>query len=84
MRSVPRPTDAFTRTVSPDVEDLPIDDYDALNVAQAVAAVKDLEIPADIRNVIAYEEAHKDRHGVVSAAQTRLAAIAQDVVGINT
>jgi len=84
VRSVPRPTDAFTRTVSPDVEDLPIDDYDALNVAQAVAAVKDLEIPADIRNVIAYEEAHKDRHGVVSAAQTRLAAIAQDVVGINT
>jgi hypothetical protein len=32
--------------------------------------------------VLAYEEAHKNRHGVVSAAQTRLAAIAQDVLSV--
>ncbi|MBF6166030.1 ferritin-like domain-containing protein [Streptomyces gardneri] len=64
-------------------EELPIDDYDELNVTQAVAAVKDLSDSADIRAIVAYEEAHKNRHGVVSAAQTRLAAIAQEIAGIN-
>lgn len=64
-------------------DELPIDDYDALNVTQAVAAVKELEDPSDIRVVIAYEEAHKDRHGIVSAAQTRVAQIAKEVVGVN-
>jgi hypothetical protein len=66
-----------------DPEELPIADYDELNVADAVSAVKDLEEPSDIRVIVAYEEAHKDRQRVVSAAQTRLAAIAQEVVGIS-
>jgi hypothetical protein len=39
--------------------------------------------PADVRAIVAYEEANKNRHGVVSAAQTRLAAIAKDVAGIS-
>ncbi|WP_407107968.1 ferritin-like domain-containing protein [Rhodococcus aetherivorans] len=64
-------------------EELPIPDYDSLNVSQAVAAVKELTEPADVRAIVAYEEAHKNRHGVVSAAQTRLAAIAQEVVGLH-
>ncbi|MFI2229836.1 ferritin-like domain-containing protein [Nocardia testacea] len=64
-------------------EELPIDDYDQLNVSRAVAAVKELTDPADIRAIVAYEEAHKKRHGVVSAAQTRLAVIAKDVAGLN-
>ncbi|WP_200864951.1 ferritin-like domain-containing protein [Mycolicibacterium iranicum] len=64
-------------------EELPIADYDDLNVTDAANAVKELEDPADIRVIVAYEEAHKDRQRVVSAAQTRLAAIAQEVVGIN-
>ncbi|MEE2033420.1 ferritin-like domain-containing protein [Rhodococcus chondri] len=63
-------------------EELPIRDYENLNVSKAVAAVKELDEPADIRAVVAYEEAHKNRHGVVSAAQTRLAAIAQDVLSV--
>ncbi|MFE7747359.1 ferritin-like domain-containing protein [Nocardia sp. NPDC057455] len=63
-------------------EELPISDYDELNVSQAVAEVKELTDPADIRAIVAYEEAHKNRHGVVSAAQTRLAAIAQEVAGL--
>jgi hypothetical protein len=62
--------------------ELPIDDYDELNVSQAVAEVKELTDPADIRTIVTYEEAHKNRHGVVSAAQTRLAAIAQEVAGL--
>ncbi|OBK74650.1 hypothetical protein [Mycobacterium sp. 1274761.0] len=66
-----------------DPEELPIADYEDLNVSQAVAAVKNLTEPADIRTIIAFEEAHKNRQGVVSAAQTRLADIAKDVVGIS-
>ena len=65
-----------------EADELPITDYDALNVAQAVAAIKELTTPSDVRAILAYEEAHKNRHGVVSAAQTRVAAIAQEVVGI--
>lgn len=66
-----------------DPGELPVAGYDGLNVGRAVAAVKELTDPADIRAIIAYEEANKDRHGVVSAAQTRLAAIAQEVTGLN-
>lgn len=66
-----------------DASELPIADYDELTVADAVAAVKDLTDASDIRTIVAYEEAHKNRSRVVSAAQTRLAAIAQEVVGIS-
>jgi hypothetical protein len=65
-------------------EELPIIDYDELNVSDAVNAIKELEDPSDIRVIIAFEEANKNRQRVVSAAQTRLAAIAQEVVGINS
>ncbi|MCU1698806.1 MAG: uncharacterized protein JWR34_4869 [Mycobacterium sp.] len=71
-----------TATGALGADELPIAEYDDLNVNQAVAAVRELEAPADIRAVIAYEEAHKDRHGIVSAAQTRIAAIAQEIVGV--
>ena len=64
-------------------EELPIPGYDDLNLNEAVAAVKDLTDPADIRAIVAYEEAHKARQRVVSAAQTRVAAIAQEIVGID-
>jgi hypothetical protein len=63
-------------------EELPIADYDSLNVTEAVTAVKALDEPSDIRVVIAYEEQHKNRHGVVSAAQVRVADIAKEVVGV--
>jgi hypothetical protein len=65
-----------------DPEELPIADYDELNINDAVSAVKDLEDPADLRAIVAYEEAHKNRQRLVSAAQTRVAAIAQEIVGI--
>ena len=52
-------------------------------MAEAVTAIKELTTPADVRAILAYEEAHKDRQGVVSAAQTRVAAIAQQVVNID-
>ncbi len=62
--------------------DLPIADYDDLTVSAAVAAIKDLGKPADIRLVVEYEEAHKNRQGVISAAQTQLASIAKEIVGV--
>lgn len=66
-----------------DPAELPIPEFDELTVTDAVAAVKELTDSADIRAIVAYEEAHKNRQRVVSAAQTRVAAIAQDVVGIS-
>lgn len=65
-----------------DSSELPIEGFDELNVTQSVAAVKDLSDSSDIRTILAYEEANKMRQGVVSAAQSRLAHIAQEVVGI--
>ncbi|OBH00305.1 MULTISPECIES: hypothetical protein [unclassified Mycobacterium] len=65
-----------------DAKELPIRKYDDLNVNDAVAAIKELTSADDVRTIIAYEEAHKNRQRIVSAAQTRVAAIAQDVVGI--
>ncbi len=63
-------------------DELPIDDYSSLNVSDAVAAIKELDQSSDIRVVLQYEEANKNRHGVVSAAQTRLAGIAKEVISI--
>ncbi|NEW37627.1 ferritin-like domain-containing protein [Nocardia cyriacigeorgica] len=63
-------------------EELPVVDYDELNVGEAVAAVKELTDPVDVRAILAYEEAGKNRQGVVSAAHTRLAAIAREVTGL--
>jgi hypothetical protein len=64
-------------------DELPIKGYDELNQTQAVAAVKEITDAADIRVIVAYEEAHRDRQRVVSAAQTRLAALAQEAIGVN-
>lgn len=64
-------------------DELPIADYDDLNVNDAVAAIKELEDTADIRAIVAYEEAHKNRQGVISAAQTRVADIAREIVGLS-
>jgi hypothetical protein len=63
-------------------DELPIKKYDDLSVADAVKAVKGLKEPRDINVVIHYEEAHKDRSSVVSAAQTQLAALAKETVGV--
>ena len=72
---------AATGIVAP--SELPVEGFDELNVSQAVAAVKDLTDPLDVRTILAYEEANKARQGVISAAQTRVASIAQEVVGIS-
>ena len=72
-----------TATGTPDPGGLPIGDYDELNVADIAAAIRELTDPADIRAVLLYEQAHKDRHGVVAAVRSRLNAIAQDLAGLS-
>jgi hypothetical protein len=64
-------------------EELPIKNFDQLAVGDAIKAIKGLKTPHDINVVIHYEESHKDRSNVVSAAQTRLADLAKDAVGVS-
>jgi len=54
-----------------------------MSTAQIVKAVKALEDAQDIRTIIRYEETHKARAGVISATQTRLAALAKEAVGVS-
>ena len=65
-------------------DELPIKNFDQLAVGDAVKAIKNLTSPHDIRVVIRYEETHKDRSNVVSAAQTTLAGLAKEAVGVDS
>jgi hypothetical protein len=65
-------------------DELPIKNFDQLAVADAVKAIKNLKDAHEIRVVIRYEETHKDRSNVVSAAQTTLADLAKDAVGVSS
>ena len=63
--------------------ELPIKNYDNLSTADAIKAVKALKQVEDVRAIVAYEEAHQARRNVVSAAQTQVAALAKQVVGLS-
>ena len=65
-------------------DELPIKNYDDLTVADAIKAIKGLKTPEDIHVVIHYEEAHKNRSNVASAAQTQLADLAKEAVGVSS
>lgn len=67
-------------TPTPDASELPVKGYESFTKPRAIAAVKKLQDAADVRTVIAYEEATKNRADVVSAAQVQLSRIAKDVV----
>jgi hypothetical protein len=67
--------------VSP--SELPIKNFDQLTQADAIKAIKSLKTPHDIQLVISYEESHKNRSSVASAAQTRLADLAKEAVGVS-
>ncbi len=75
--------EARATTGSLEATELPIADYDTLTAAEAIDAVKGLADPAGVRAILGYEEAHKNRRGVLNATQTQLATIAQQVVGIS-
>ncbi|WP_214367829.1 ferritin-like domain-containing protein [Pseudonocardia sp. H11422] len=61
----------------------PIRRYDELSVQEAVAGIKKLDRTDDINAVLRYEEAYKNRSGVVSAAHTRYAALAKEAAGVS-
>jgi hypothetical protein len=67
--------------VSP--SELPIKNFDNLTQQDAIKAIKGLKTPHDIQLVIHYEESHKNRSNVASAAQTRLADLAKEAVGVS-
>lgn len=64
-------------------DELPIKNYDNLTTQDAIAAVKKLTEPEDVRAIVAYEQANKARSSVVSATQTRLAAVAKEAAGLS-
>jgi hypothetical protein len=68
--------------VSPD--EMPIKNFDQLSVGDAVKAIKNLKTPHDVDVVIRYEETHKNRANVASAAQTQLASLAKETVGVSS
>jgi bacterioferritin (cytochrome b1) len=53
-------------------DELPIKGYDKLTVSAATAAIRRLNKPEDVRAILAYEGANKDRQSVLEAGQTRL------------
>lgn len=73
--------DTRTRLGALHGSELPIGNYDALGVDDAVTEIKKLQTTDDLTTVLHHEEATKNRRGVVSAIQTRFAALAKDVVG---
>jgi hypothetical protein len=66
-----------------DADELPIKDFDNLSATAAADAVKQLNKAEDIRAIIRFEETHRARSTVVSAAQTTLARIAKEAVSSN-
>ncbi len=62
--------------------ELPIKGFDSLTTNDAVKAVKELTTAHDVNVVIRYEETHKNRTSVVNAAQTTLAGLAKQAVGV--
>jgi hypothetical protein len=63
-------------------DELPIKGYNSLTTTDAVKAVKQLKSAHDLRVIIRYEETHKNRSGVISAAQTTVAGLAKEAVGV--
>lgn len=61
--------------------ELPISDYDELSPPEAIRRIKELDNIEDVRTTLNYEEAHRNRAGVVSAAESRVAALATRTVG---
>ncbi len=64
-------------------DELPIKGYDSLSTPQIAKAVKELDSARDVRTIINYEEAHKARASVLSAAQVRVAELAKEAVGVS-
>ncbi|HZG91665.1 MAG TPA: ferritin-like domain-containing protein [Pseudonocardia sp.] len=60
--------------------ELPIEGYDELAATAASAKIRELTDPDEVAAVLAYEEKHKNRAGVVSTGRTRFATLAREAV----
>jgi len=60
-------------------EELPIPGYSTLSADAAEARVRELERADDVRAVLAYEAAHRNRKGVSAAAQRRIEELAEEL-----
>jgi len=60
--------------------DLPIKKYDSLSGAEATKAINGLDDADDVRVVLNFEQAHKARKGVATAANKRLTQLAEQSV----
>jgi bacterioferritin (cytochrome b1) len=58
--------------------ELPIAHYEEMSAQKAIAAIRELTTADDLTAMITFEEQHKNRSGVVSAAQTRFAEVARE------
>jgi hypothetical protein len=56
--------------------ELPVKGFDNLNNINAVAAIRRLEDADDVRTILAYEAAHKNRKSVLQASQARVEELA--------
>ena len=65
-----------------DDDELPVKGYGRLSQPKAVAAVKELDNPEDVRAILEYEEAHKNRPSIVSAAQVKVKDFANEAVSV--
>ena len=63
--------------------ELPVRNHDDLTAQNAITAIRDLSTADDLNAIIAFEENNTNRSGVVSAAQTRYAAVAKDAARLN-
>lgn len=63
-----------------EAHDLPVKAYDNLSGASAIKAVKALGDAEDVRLVLRFEHAHKNRKGVSAAAQKRMTDLADQSV----
>jgi hypothetical protein len=57
-------------------KELPIPHYEEMTAQRVIAAVRSLTDPDDVRAVIAFEENHKNRAGVLAAARAHQSALA--------
>ncbi|MGY1620420.1 ferritin-like domain-containing protein [Geodermatophilus sp. SYSU D00691] len=64
--------------------ELPIKGFDELSNDDAITAIRELSTAHDLQVVIRYEEAHKNRPQIADVAQTRLAALAKEAVGVDS
>ena len=56
--------------------ELPIPHFEEMTASRAIAAIRELTDPEQINAIVAFEEKHKNRSGIISAAQAHYAEIA--------